>query len=181
MAGVTRNSIASGNLYTGPAVPTTYDPLWPTYTNLTPAQKLIFQSMPQALVVYSAQQCAAAIAVGISATFVPVAGQQAITVTLNTDVLSLVNAAGMRQGLDDNLITGASFMLNGVPLTLDAAGIKTVHQTLVGYILTIHETETSIYAAVNAQTPTITTRKQIDAAIAAVAPNSPSALNPSAT
>ena len=36
-------------LYTGPAVPVTYDPIWRTFTNLTPAQIAAFMSMPETL------------------------------------------------------------------------------------------------------------------------------------
>ena len=34
-------------LYTGAAVPITYDPQWRTYTNLTPAQIDAFKAMPE--------------------------------------------------------------------------------------------------------------------------------------
>jgi hypothetical protein len=50
-----KNSIApfrqpqAPKLYTGPPVPTAYDPQWRTYTNLTPAQIDAFKSMPETL------------------------------------------------------------------------------------------------------------------------------------
>lgn len=39
--------IPQPKLYTGLAVPTTYDPQWRTYTNLTPAQIDAFKAMPE--------------------------------------------------------------------------------------------------------------------------------------
>ena len=43
-------------LYTGPAVPISYDAAWQTYTNLTKAQIASFQAFPQDLTKYLAHR-----------------------------------------------------------------------------------------------------------------------------
>lgn len=107
------------------ALPTAYDPNWPTYVNLTPAQIVAFQKFPQDLLRYAAQR----------------------------------RWEAMIIETDPKLMTAIPTLAN-----------------IVANLFAAHD---RVISSINSNT--ITSRSQIDAAFASIAPNSPSALNPSVT
>jgi hypothetical protein len=155
------------------AIPAVYDPMWQTYTDLSPTQILAFQGFPQDLAKYIAQvrwqwEIAASWAQGPSTPGITLpANIGAISgIQLMVDDRSKQLLAGLRQGLDTGDIVpgpnGFPFIaVNGV-FMLQAADIK----TLVGYVFrwvqASFATAAQALAAVNANPQAITTRAQVD-------------------
>jgi hypothetical protein len=160
--------------YRGPSIPTVYDPNWGGFDNLTPSQILWFESQPQDLIKYTNVRRSAAEQSGTSVTFTPTGAQAPVTIPLNMQGDSKVNAIGMRQGVHDGLLTQISFIDNaGNVQTVDVAGAKAVHQAMFGFVAALNNAAATLINGVNAKT--VTSRTQIDTAFAAIAPNSPSA------
>ena len=154
--------------YTGPTIPTAYDSNWQMFNNLTKAQVQWFQSQMQWLIYYAKQRTQNAVLTGTNIT---ISGK---TIPLRSDRDSVQIAMSMRQAIDEGLISSASFFDgNEKPQTLDAASYKAAHKALVGFISAITNLGVSLVNDINAGT--VTSMAQIDAAIAAIAPNSPSA------
>jgi hypothetical protein len=159
-------SSLNGNL------PTVYDPQWPVYTDLSPAQIDAFQSFPEDLSKYATQRRWMAELTGTSVTLSP-----AVTIPLDTSDRSKILIMGIRQALDDGLLTQAQFKdVSGTVRMLDATGIKAVQGAVLGFVNALFVAEATLLAGITATPPTITSRSQIDAAYAKIAPKSPSAL-----
>lgn len=160
-------------IYTGPAIPTTYDPLWPSYTNLTPAQILSFQSFPQDLIKYLMTRRWLAETSGIT-----VGG-----IKLNTQLSDQQKIAALKQGFDNGAITGSVsfFDASGNVQSVNSATATALYNSIVSFVQSTYSTAATLQSGVNANPATVTTRKAIDAAYAVIAPNSPSATNPSPT
>jgi hypothetical protein len=134
-------------LYTGPAVPTTYDPTWQTYTNLTKAQIAAFQGMPQDLAKYAL-----------------IRGWQAHNkpLTVNGSTVTMVSPQATF-GTDPTTRTVDITIKGVVPSKLDA-----VQTAAASRAQSTHDAYAKLVAGVNATPPTITTRAQVDAAFAAI-------------
>jgi hypothetical protein len=145
--------------YTGPAVPTTYDPLWGLFQNLTPSQVLAFQSFPQDLASYAA----------IKrwnkefSTFTVTIGGNTFPVDMSDRGLSRVTM----------LKTGAAAIVNfyatdGNVYTLSAVQITQMLNAMNTRVQNTYSTLATLLNGINATPATITARSQIDAAFAAI-------------
>lgn len=166
------------------ALPTAYDPAWRSYSaGLTQAQSLAFEAFPQDLLFYAETRRWLAENDGafqVSVTVTPLGSLNPVTIPVFSDDRSKTLLIGLRQGIDDNIETTQQFKdANGNWTLLDATGIRTVHSAVFNYVASLFAAENQIHQGVAGKT--ITTRKQIDAIFAAIAVNSPSAINPSAT
>ena len=156
------------------AIPTVYDPDWGTYTDLSPAQIAAFQAFPQDLMDYASVQRWQAEFSGTAVTY------NSVLIPLTTDDRSKALVIGMRQAVDDALVTSVSFIdASGNSHTLDVNGVKAVHGAIMTFVQTLFAAQVGVNAAITGAT--ITKRSQIDAIYASIAPNSPSAKNPSPT
>jgi hypothetical protein len=153
-------------------LPKTYDPAWQAYVNLTPAQIFAFQSFPKDLVKYASLQRWRAEISGITIAGIP----------LTTQWSDQQKISALKQAFDAGAISQVSFFdADGNVQSVNAAAATAVFTGVVQFVQSTYNTLATLVAGINAATPTVTTRKQIDTAIAAVAPNSPSATNPSPT
>lgn len=149
------------SIYSGPSVPTTYDPQWIFFTNLTPTQVLAFQAFPQELAKY----------VGTKRWLTEIA---AITlpsgINIDMNALSQQKIAALKQAIDNGTIVvpvgGFPFIaLDGVHM-LSAADITNLYTSVVHAVQATYSVAADLIAQINATT--ITTRAQIDAAFAAI-------------
>jgi hypothetical protein len=162
------------------ALPKVYDPNWQRYKNLTPAQVVAFQSFPQDLMKYAILRRWLTSLSGTTASVTPIGAFVPIIIQLKTDGDSMRNTIAMRQAIDDGLITTIPYAdINNNPIMLDATNAKMVHQAMAAFLANIFNAYAQIVRGINRST--ITTRKQIDAIYAPLAPNSPSGLNPSSS
>jgi hypothetical protein len=148
--------------YAGPAVPTSYDPSWQLFVNLTPAQIAAFQAFPQDLTKY----------VGIRRWQTEIAGITLPTgVRLATDQTSQSKIAALKQAIDNGTVNSTGVFpflaLDGVH-QLSAADITVLYGFVVRYVQATYVVAASLLAGVNAIPQTITTRAQVDAAFAAI-------------
>lgn len=154
------------------APPTVYDPSWPLFSNLTTSQILAFQAFPQDLMSYSMKRLNAAEISGVTVNTIPLA----------TTGAELAKLSRFQQAMDKAAFATTKFIdKTGAVHTL---GVPQLQQLFVGvaqFINSLYTAYDQINTAVNATPPTITTRAQIDAIYAPLAPNSPSAINPSPT
>lgn len=158
-------------LYTGPVVPLTYDPSYQTFTNLTPAQIVAFESFPQALSFYLRDRRWKAEISGFTFHGIPLT-------TLDRDQAKV---GQLKQGFDTGAITGTVpfFDAAGNVQIVDSATASAIYNAVVNFVQLTFSVAASLQTGIG--NGTITTRLQIDQALAAVAPNSPSATNPSPT
>jgi hypothetical protein len=164
-------------LYTGPTVPIAYDPAWQTYTNLTPAQIAAFQAFPQDLLKYAS-----------SRRWLAETSVLPVTVTLlGVPTVLQIDTSDRGQARIDKLsrkwaanatATTTFVDATGTPYALNAAAIIAIDNAVTNLIEVLFTAYGQLMAGINAATPTITKRSQIDAAYATIAPNSPSAKNP---
>lgn len=173
----------AGRLYTGPTVPTAYDPTWQTYTNLTQAQKVAFQSFPQALQIYALIRRGLAESSTLPASIALTSGAQPIAVTLTASANDKADLLGLVSDYNSGLLTGTmSFVdASNTVRTIDSTGATALYAAVSGFVKALWQAATTLMAGINASPPTVTTRAAIDAVYAPIAPNSPSATNPSAT
>lgn len=166
--------VTSGKLYQSPpgsggndgALPTTYDPQWPQYTNLTDAQKTAFKGFPQDLLTYTAQSQYLASLSGTSATIA------AGAINLLTDPISVQATTNCYLNSRDAFTAVVHF--TDAAGTIHAVGVpdmKTIYGAIVKFLDTIVSTALNLIGQINATPPTVTTRAQIDSAFVAVAPN----------
>lgn len=157
------------------ALPTVYDSNWQAFNNLTPQQVLAFQSFPQDLVKYAANQRWLAESSGVTI------GGISVT-TMDRDQAKV---AQLKQAFDNGAIPPTTvipfFDANGNIQSVNAAVATILYNGVVAFVESTFKTAATLVAGINATPATITTRKQIDAAYAAIAPNSPSATTPSPT
>lgn len=162
------------------ALPAIYVQNWQFFTNLTPAQILAFQSFPQDLTKYAAMRRWQA----------EVLANLPVTVTLQgTPTVLQIDMTDRGQSRIDKLarkgatVTATVMFLDatGTMFQLGIPAIAAIDMAVANFIEQLFTTLNTIVAGINAAPATITTRKQIDAAIAVVAPNSPSATQPSLT
>jgi hypothetical protein len=128
-------------LYTGPAAPTAWDPNWDKFTNLTPAQRGVFEAMPEDLINYAT-----------------ISVQQA-------DVKSLTHSSGI---VVQPTLNGAAvtFKLPGKDIhQVDQGNLLDAHQAYVARWSKLQTALTSIGSDVTAKK--VTSRAQIDAALKA--------------
>jgi hypothetical protein len=175
------------NLYQSPAgsngndgaLPAAYVPGWQAYTNLTTPQIAAFQAFPQDLTIYASSRRWLAEISGTSVTYAPTGAAAPVTIPLDTGDRSKTLLIGLRQAADDGLVTSTAFAdTAGNFHTVDAAGIKAVHQAVMSFVQALFMAQTQLAAGIKAKPPTISTRSQIDAAYGSLAPNSVSATNP---
>jgi hypothetical protein len=167
--------MTSGPLYQSPpgsgtnngALPTTYDPTWQNYINLTPAQVVAFQSFPQDLLRYLQTRRWLAEISGITINNIP----------LTTQYTDQAKIAQLKQAFDNGAITGpvSFFDAQNNIRQVNATAATVIYNAMVTFVQSVYTTAATLQNGINATPPTITTRAQIDAAIAAIAPNSPSA------
>lgn len=152
--------------YTGPAIPTTYDLAWQTYTNLNDAQKAWFGSQPPFLT-----KC-----VGQARWQKEIA--QLTIVSTNTVVNGMVldmsadsqrKIAGLKQAVDNGALTGSIpfIAVNGI-FTLAGADVSALYQACVARVQATYTVAATLLGGINASPPTVTTKAQIDTAMAAV-------------
>ena len=136
-------------LYTGPAVPMAYDPVWQTYTNLTKAQIAAFQAMPQDLAKYAL-----------------IRGWQAQNkpLTVNESTVTMVSPQATF-GTDPTTRTMDITIKGIMPSKFDAAAVQTA---ATNHAQSTHDVYQTLAASINATPPTVTTRAQVDAAFAAI-------------
>lgn len=153
------------------ALPSVYDPTWQSYTNLTPSQILAFQAFPQDLVFYVRSRRWMAERSGVTVASVP----------LTTSEGDQAKVAQLKQAFDTGAVVGTVdfFDANGTVHAVDAAAATAIYRGVVSFVQQTYSTAANLVAGINSKS--IATRKQIDAAYAAIAPNSPSATNPSST
>ena len=158
-------------LYIGPVVPMAYDPTWQTYTNLTPAQIAAFQSFPEDLLIYANTRRWMAEISGITVGGVP----------LTTQDRDQSKIAQLKQAFDNGTLTNpVPFSdASGATQTVDAAAATALYTAVVRFVEATYTALATLKVGI--ANATITSRKQIDAAYAAIAPNSPSATHPSPT
>lgn len=163
----------SNVLYTGPVVPTVWDPGWRRFTNLTAAQILVFQGFQQDLLLYAAQRRWLAEISGVNVAGIP----------LNTQDRDQSKIGQLKQAFDNGTLPNATpvnfFDATGAVHAVDAVAATAIYQGIVDFVQNTYAVAANMVAGINIGS--ITTRKEIDAAYAAIAPNSPSALNPSET
>lgn len=154
------------------ALPTVYDPAWMRFTNLTPAQIVAFQGFPQDLLLYASTRRWLAEISGTTVSGIP----------LNTQDRDQAKVSQLKQAFDAGVIAGGTVSFSdatGNIQTVNAATATALYAAIVAFVQSTYTTYANLFAGINAKT--ITTRKQIDAAYAAIAPNSPSTTNPSPT
>lgn len=152
------------------AAPQNYDPLWQAFVNLTPSQILAFQSFPQDLIKYTSIRRWQAELSGVTVGGIP----------LTTDSESQSKISQLKQAFDTGAISQVSFKdATGNFHSVDLAAATAVYTGVVQFIQALRDAEATIVTGINGST--ITTRKQIDAAIGPLAPSSVSATNPSPT
>jgi hypothetical protein len=156
-----------GRLYAGPDVPVAYDPTWQSFTNLTPAQILVFQSFPQDLNFYIRHK---RWTTEISAVTLPVsAANPSISgLVLDTNTESISKIAELKQALDNGTIPASTIIpfsaVNAVA-NLSAADVTALYKYLVQYVLGTYAISAALLAQVNATPQSLTTRAAVDAAM----------------
>jgi len=157
-------------LYTGPAVPATYDPTWQGYTNLTPAQIAAFQAMPQDLIKYAGQRRWQK-EIGSTVQGVSYLSQSYITVggiQVTTNDGDLIRLLGLNEWAKANPNGTTSFTDNGVAVSITAAQAAALFAAVMAFIQACRQAEATLIAGINATPPTVTSRAQVDAAFAAI-------------
>lgn len=152
------------------ALPQVFDTTWQGYTNLSAAQVAAFQAFPQDLLAYVSLRRWLAEESGITALGVPIT-----TRASDQDKISQ-----LKQGFDTGAITGTVSFSDaaGNTQTVNAAAATAIYTAVVQFVQSTYTAMANLKAGIKATPPTITKRSQIDAALAAIAPNSPSATNP---
>lgn len=151
-------------LYTGPAIPTQYDPGWRRFTNLTPAQITSFEQFPQALLLYASQRRWQA----------EISGTTVGGIALTTQLQDQQKIAGLKQAFDAGVLTSTPFFdAAGNIQTVNAVAFNAIYAAVVQFVDVTYQTAAQLVVGIKGGT--ITTQAQIDAAYAAIAPNSPSA------
>jgi hypothetical protein len=155
------------------ALPKVWDPGYQNYINLTPQQVVAFQSMPQALLLYA----------GTRRWMAEISGTTVAGVPLTTQDRDQSKISQLKQAYDTGVKTGTTSFSDAVGNTqvVDAAAVTAIYTGIVLFVDATYETYATLKAGIKAAQPTITTRKQIDTAYAAISPNSPSATKPSST
>ena len=152
-------------------LPTVYVQGWNKFDNLTPAQVVAFQSFPPDLIDYAGQRRWLAEISGVTVAGVP----------LTTNDRDQAKIGQLKQAFDNGALTGTVAFSDaaGNTQTVDATAATAIYRGVVTFVQSTYSTYAQVKAGVSSST--ITTRKQIDAAYALIAPNSPSATNPSPT
>lgn len=155
------------------ALPTVYISGWQKFTNLTVQQVVAFESLPEALILYTKERRWQAEISGITV-------NGALITTALADQQKI---AGLKQAIDNATITGNSnfFDGNGNVQDLSPAQVTAMYNAVVSFVKATYDTAATLVTGINATPPSVTTRKAIDAAYAAFAPNSTSAKNSSPT
>ena len=145
--------------YTGPAVPTTYDPLWGLYQNLTPSQILAFQSFPQDLAIYAAKQ-------RWNKEYSPIT----VTISGNTFPVDMSDRGIARVSmLKTSGVASVNFYAaDGNVYVLSSQDIARLHNGMNTRVQNTYNVLATLLAGINATPPTVTTRDQIDTAFAAI-------------
>ncbi len=146
------------------ALPTVYVPQWNGYTNLSEAQKTAFRGFPQDLMVYSQLRRWGA----------EISGTTVAGIPLTTQDRDQQKIAALKQAFDTGVISSVQFFdASGAVQTVNAAAATAIYSGVVTFVQSTYTTAATLQAQILAKT--VTTRAQIDAAYAAIAPNSPSA------
>lgn len=155
-------------IYTGPTIPPAYDPRWPSFTNLTPAQIAVFQSFPEDLIKYLGQMRWQYEIRAFPASmnpqpnpYITIGGIPIYTLPNN---LTLITALAVDAGLNPG--DTYNFTVGGVVYNLTAAQAVGLFNGVRSYIQQCRDVEATCINGINAKT--ITSRAQIDAALAAL-------------
>lgn len=152
------------------ALPSAFIPGWWTFKNLTADQVLAFQGFPQDLLQYLASRRQLAEWSGVTVAGIP----------LLTQDKDQAKVDQMMHAFDRGVITTQPFFDGvGNVHVVNAAQASMIYSAVVGFVSQTFVVAKQLFDGITATPPTITTRKQIDAELAVVAPNSPSATNPS--
>lgn len=139
--------------YTGPSIPTAYDPGWQTYTNLTQEQIAAFQSFPEDLLKYLALKRWQK---GISGTT-----WRGITIDTQDADISLITTMAMAATRDP---TGKfSFTQNGMAYSLTAAEVLNLFDTVNASYQNLRNAEAQLIKDIHDKK--VTTRSHIDKTI----------------
>jgi hypothetical protein len=162
------------------AIPTVYDPAWPTYVDLGPAQILAFQAFPQDLTNYVGNlrwwweiSSVPSDGSGPATSYLTIpAGHGTISgMQVQTDDRSKQLLAGLKQALDAGVLTippgGFPFIArNGVYL-LSAQDVTNLSGFVARWVQNTFMAAATLLQGINAIPQTITTRAQVVAAFKA--------------
>jgi len=163
------------------ALPTTYDPLWQYYVNLTQEQIAAFQAFPEDLVKYTAHR---RWQWEISATSSDGLGPAQHYLTIPADGTAI---AGMQVYADDRSQNKISYLFQGTTsgafthgpagttpflarngtYWLAHADITALYGYVMRWIQQSYVTAANLYDQINVSPPTVTSRAQVDAAFQA--------------
>lgn len=144
------------------ALPTKYDPLYRTYSDISAAQIAVFEAFPQDLIKYAGTRRWQKEIAGIM-----VNGMAVSTAEADRSLLNGLAITAQRSPPDKTF----SFTDNGVAYTLTSAQALALFDAVSGYIQACRSAEATLIAAINPTPPvqpTVTSRAQIDAAFAAI-------------
>lgn len=160
--------------YGGPAIPTTWDPSWNSFTNLTPAQIAAFQAFPQDLTLYTSSQrwqfenrMFAANRVPLPNNYVTIGG---VPVYPSADNIGKITAMALDAQM--NAADSYTFTVSAPPPTVGLATVYTLTAAQAialfsgvrAYVQQCRDIEGQLVNGINGGT--ITSRAQIDAAFA---------------
>jgi hypothetical protein len=162
------------------AIPTTYDPAWQTYTDLSPAQIEAFKSFPQDLAKYIGvrrwnwELCLVS-AAGPSVPYITLPSSAGTTIAgmqLLTDAESQRKIAALKQAIDSGVLVdqgqGFPFLaVNGVYM-VSAADITSIYGYVVRWVQQTYSIAAQLLAQVSATPQQISSRSAVDSAFAAV-------------
>jgi hypothetical protein len=153
--------------YNGPAEPTAYDSTWQIYTNLTAAQIAWFESQPADLLNYASTRRWLA----------EISGTTVAGVPLGTQDRDQAKIAQIKQAFDNGALTGSVSFSDaaGNTQSVTAAMATQIYNGVVAFVQGTYMAYAALKAGIQATPPTVTSRAQIDAAFAEIAPGSPSA------
>lgn len=156
------------------ALPTTYDPAWQGYTDLTPAQIAAFQAFPQDLVKYAGarrwQKENCFVVAGItylSQNYITVDGIQVVAPAQNAGLL-----LGLAYWAQRNPGKTTSFTNNGTAVTITTDQALSICDGVTAYVQACRSAEALLLGEINATPPAVTSRAQIDAEFAAISQGS---------
>lgn len=162
------------------ALPTSYDPTWPSYTNLTPQQILAFQTFPQDLVKYALLRRWLAEITTMPVTMTVQGASRTLQIDMSDRGQARIDKLARKWGSNATATT-AFVDTTGTIFNLSAANLMTIDNAVTALVEQLHTELATLMSGINVVPPTVTTRKAIDAAYAAIVPNSPSGINPSPT
>jgi hypothetical protein len=162
------------------AIPTVYDPKWPSYIDLSPAQIAAFQAFPQDLTNYvgnlrwwweissvpSDGSAGTTPYITIPAGHGTISGMQVMTDDRSKQLL-----AGLKQALDAGVLTvppgGFPFITGNGVYMLSAQDVTNLSGFVARWVQASFMTAATLLAGINAIPQTITTRAQVVAAFKA--------------